>query len=77
MSKKLQVLARYDTYDPNTLNNGTLIKGSDSNISTYYVGGVNYYFTDWIKLQVDYSYRREQVTQINNDLLSAQLQVIF
>ena len=75
--KKLQIIARYDTYDPNTVNNEKLIAGSTSDISTYYVGGLNYYFTDWIKLQADYSYRREQVTQINNDLISAQLQIIF
>ena len=40
--KKLQLLARYDTYTPNTINNESLVKGSTTEI-TYYMGGINYY----------------------------------
>ena len=74
---KLQVVARYDTYDPNTINNESLVKGSTTDATTNYVGGINYFFTAWIKLQVDYSYRIEEGVQINNNLISAQLQIVF
>jgi hypothetical protein len=67
--KKLQILAKYDTYDPDKI--------KDKNISTYYVGGLNYYFNDWAKLMFNYSYRTEQGTKVNNDLISVQAQIGF
>lgn len=67
--KKLQILAKYDTFDPD--------KNKDKNISTYYIGGLNYYFNDWAKLMVNYSYRTEEGTKINNDLISVQTQISF
>jgi len=75
--KKLQIIAKYDTYDPNTLNNENLVKGSTTDATTYYVLGFNYFFNAWTKLQINYSYRVEQGTQIKNDVLSAQFQIIF
>jgi phosphate-selective porin OprO/OprP len=69
LPKKFQVLVKYDTLDPD--------KNKDKNISTYYVGGLNYYFNDWAKLMVNYSYRTEQGTKINNDLISVQTQISF
>ncbi|MEP6611478.1 MAG: porin [Mucilaginibacter sp.] len=67
--KKLQLAAKYDTYDPN--------KSVLTDKSNWYIGGFNYYFNDWTRLTIDYSIRREQVTQIKNDLLNAQLQIVF
>jgi phosphate-selective porin len=67
--KKLQLAAKYDTYDPT--------QTSTTDRSDWYLGGVNYFFNDWAKLAVDYSYRREQSTQIKNNLFNAQLQITF
>ncbi len=67
--KRLQLAAKYDTYDPNTIT---------ANVRTnYYTGGVNYFFNDWAKFTIDYVDRREEVTQIKNNIFEAQLQVAF
>jgi phosphate-selective porin OprO/OprP len=67
---QLQLVAKYDTYDPNKL------KTTDR--STIYTGGVNIVFNKWTKLAVDYLYRREETTvQIKNNILEAQLQIAF
>jgi phosphate-selective porin OprO/OprP len=67
--KKLQLAARYDTFDPNHL--------ITTDRTKWYTGGMNYFFNQWAKIAMDYSYRREVVTQVNNNLFSAQLQFIF
>jgi phosphate-selective porin OprO/OprP len=67
--KKLQGVFKYDTYNPNT--------GLSKLTSTYYVFGVNYYFTQWAKIQADYSYRTETGKNIPNDIFTAQLQIAF
>ncbi len=68
--KKLQLAARYDTYDPNKI-----IKTDRTEI---YSGAVNYFFNDWAKLSVDYLDRHEETaTQIKNNILEVQLQLTF
>jgi phosphate-selective porin OprO/OprP len=67
--KKLQLATRYDTFDPNHAITTDRTNG--------YTGGINYFFNEWAKLAMDYSYRREEVKQINNNLFSAQLQLTF
>lgn len=69
LPKRLQLAVKYDTYDP------TQTKTTDR--SNWYIGGFNYFFNDWTRLTIDYSYRREQVTQVKNNLLNAQLQIVF
>jgi phosphate-selective porin OprO/OprP len=66
---KLQLLARYDTYDPN--------KVIKTDRSTIYAGGINYVFNTWTKLSVDYLDKREETIQIKNNMLEVQLQIAF
>jgi phosphate-selective porin len=66
---RLQLAAKYDTYDPNEI--ATNVK------TNYYTGGVNYFFNNWARLAVDYIDRREEGTQVKNNLFEAQLQVTF
>ena len=66
---KLQVVAKYDTFDPS--------KAITTDRSTIYIGGVNYVFNGWTKLSVDYLDKREETTQIKNDILEMQLQIAF
>jgi phosphate-selective porin OprO/OprP len=66
---KLQLVAKYDTYDPN--------KVITTDRSTIYIGGFNYVFNSWTKLAVDYLDKREQTTQIKNNIIEAQLQIAF
>jgi hypothetical protein len=67
--QKLQVLAKYDEYDPNTSTSG--------NISTNYVFGANYNFNNWSRLQAFYTIRQEEGTAIKNNFLSVQYQIGF
>ncbi len=66
---KLQLAAKYDTYDPNEVT---------ANVRTeIYTGGINYFFNKWAKFTVDYLDRREAVAQIPNNIFEAQLQLTF
>lgn len=68
--KTLQLAAKYDTYDPNSV--------VTTDRSNWYVGGFNYFFNEWTKFTIDYSIRREQTAvQVKNNLLNAQLQIVF
>lgn len=66
---QIQLVARYDTYDPNAV-----VK---TDRSTIYAGGVNFVFNKWTKLAVDYLDKREEVTQVKNNIFEAQLQIAF
>jgi phosphate-selective porin OprO/OprP len=67
--RKLQLVGKYDFYDPNT--------EKDNDASKYYVGGINYYFNDFAKIQVNASVREEEIKNFNNDLINVQLQIGF
>lgn len=69
--KKLQLAAKYDTYDANTV--------VYTDRSTWYIGGINYFFNPWTKLYLDYTYKREEIAtaQNRNNLLAAEIQVQF
>jgi phosphate-selective porin OprO/OprP len=68
--KKLQLAAKYDTYDPNKV-----ITTDRANI---YTGGVNYFFNNWAKISFDYLDRHEEAaTQVKNNIFEAQLQIVF
>jgi phosphate-selective porin len=67
--QKLQVLGKYDVYDPNT--------SSSNNISTNYVFGANYNFNSWSRLQAFYTIRQEEGPAIKNNFLSVQYQIGF
>lgn len=66
--KKLQLAAKYDTYDPNKL--------ITTDRTQIYTGGVNYFCNNWTKITVDYLARHEETaTQIKNNILDVQLQL--
>jgi phosphate-selective porin OprO and OprP len=67
--QKLQVLGKYDSYDPNT--------STTDNISTCYVAGANYNFNTWSRLQIFYTLKQEEGTAIDNNYFSIQYQIGF
>lgn len=67
--QKLQVLGKYDLYDPN-------ISATD-NITTNYVVGTNYNFNSWSRLQAFYTIRQEEGTAVDNNYFSIQYQIGF
>ena len=68
--KRLQLAAKYDTYDPN--------KTITTDRSSIYTGGVNFFFNEWTRITVDYLDRREETAaQIKNNILEVQLQMTF
>jgi phosphate-selective porin OprO/OprP len=67
--KKLQLAAKYDTYDPN--------KAIETDRTTIYYYGANYFFNNWARFTVNYLDRREDGPQIVNNIFEAQLQLTF
>ena len=68
-SNKLQLAAKYDTYDPT--------QTITTDRTTDYTGGINYFFNKWARFTVDYIDAHEQTTQIKNNIFEAQLQLTF
>lgn len=67
---QIQIVAKYDTYDPNKL--------ITTDRTKIYIGGVNFFFNKWTKLSFDYLDRREETaTQLKNNIFEAQLQLAF
>lgn len=66
---KLQILCKYDMYDPDTIVSG--------NVSTNYVFGGNFNFNNWSRLQSFYTIRQEEGLAIVNDYFSIQYQIGF
>jgi phosphate-selective porin OprO and OprP len=66
---KLQILGKYDTYDPNT--------NAANDITTNWVIGSNYNFNNWSRLQAFYTFRIEEGTKVNNNYFSIQYQIGF
>jgi phosphate-selective porin len=69
LPKKFQVVAKYDYYDKNT--------SKDGDASTWYVGGLNYFFNPNVLLQLNYTFKEEESNSYNNNLAAVQLQVTF
>ncbi len=67
--QKLQVLGKYDTYDPDT--------STANNISTNYIFGANYNFTSWSRLQAFYTLRQEEGIAVDNNYFTVQYQIGF
>jgi len=67
--QELQVLGKYDVYDPNT--------SATDNISTNYVFGANYSFNSWSRLQAFYTIRQEEGFTVDNNYFSMQYQIGF
>jgi phosphate-selective porin len=69
LPQKLQLLAKYDVYDPNISVSG--------NQSSWYIAGVNFLFNPNVKLQINYTIKDEESKSINNNLTSLQMQFTF
>ncbi|MDP4187643.1 MAG: porin, partial [Bacteroidota bacterium] len=69
MPGKLQLLAKYDSYDPN--------KDVSKDKSNCYILGANYNFGPNSRLQVAYNIKTEEGTEIHNNIAAVQLQIGF
>jgi phosphate-selective porin len=69
LQKKLQLLAKYDFYDAD--------KSKADDASTWVVLGANLNFNANTRLQVNYTFKQEEGTSINNNYASVQLQIGF
>lgn len=65
----LQPIVKFETYDPDT--------SDGSQFETAFTGGLNYFFNDWTRLQVNYSYRAEGDNEVPNDCFLVQMQINF
>lgn len=69
LQKKLQLLAKYDFYDAD--------KSKARNASTCYVLGANLNFNANARLQLNYTFKQEEGTSVDNNYASVQLQIGF
>ena len=73
----LQPLVKYESYDPNI--------DEDYDKESTLTFGLNYFFNEWTRLQINYLYNVEESSEtdpglyneIDNDMLMVQLQVVF
>ena len=69
LPKKVQLVTRYDVFDNDVK--------TEKDLTTNVLSGLNFFFNDWAKIQVNCTLRYEEGTTINNDIIGAQLQVSF
>jgi len=72
LPKELQVLLKYDTFNPNTDNSS-----AKNNYFTDYITGLTYTIASNTRIQAAYTVRREKHSQINNNFAVVQLQIGF
>lgn len=66
---KLQLNAKYDTYDTNT--------STADDISTAYLIGGTYIFNNWSRIQAGFTIKQEEGPSVNNNLGVIQYQISF
>ncbi len=67
----LQPVIKYENYNPDIDFEG------NNNMEHVTTLGVNYFFNEWTRLQVNYEYKAEWEHEIANDMIMVQLQVRF
>lgn len=67
--KKFQAVVKFDSFDPN--------KDITKDVSTLYTIGLNYLFNANARLQLAYTFKREESTQVNNNFAVFQFQIGF
>ncbi len=65
----IQPVIKYENYNTNID-----VANNMEQITTF---GLNYFFNEWTRLQVNYEYKAEQAREVKNDLFMVQLQVKF
>lgn len=66
---KVQVLLKYDVYDPN--------KAKTGDISSRYIVGASWQFNNYAKLALNYNFCEEESNNISNNFASLQFQIGF
>lgn len=66
---KLQLIAKYDTYDTNT--------SAANDVSTAYLIGGSYQFNNWSRFQAGYTIKKEEGPEIKNNVVVIQYQISF
>ena len=71
----IQPVVKYEWYDANTDEENTSYDNTIKKITTF---GINYFFNDWTRLQLNYLYKAEEgIFEESNDEILMQLQVKF
>lgn len=65
---KVEPVFRFDFFD-----SGNLLNYKESNLTF----GMNYFFNDWTRLQLNYMYKVETPSELQNDVFLMQVQIMF
>lgn len=68
ITDQIQPVVKYEQYNTDM---------SKDNINQTTTIGINYFFNDWTRMQINYLYKAEDPAEIKNDALLVQLQVKF
>ncbi|MDA3885416.1 MAG: hypothetical protein PF638_07485 [Candidatus Delongbacteria bacterium] len=75
----LQPIVKYEFFDPSKevdkVNYGFATKGYYAKTNMTF--GLNYFFNDWTRLQMNYIMKQEEFESFDNDQILVQLQVKF
>ncbi len=76
---RLQPVVRYEKFDPDldmAPDQVLLLENGVQNVITY---GINYFFNDKVRLQINYLYRAEETAKLEykNDMILTQFQIVF
>ncbi|MBT8260810.1 MAG: OprO/OprP family phosphate-selective porin, partial [Bacteroidia bacterium] len=71
VNEKFQPVLKYEFFDP------SLDHQDDGSYQERFTLGFNYFFSERVRLQVNYLANIETVTEVDNDILVAQMQVKF
>jgi hypothetical protein len=70
VAPKVELLARYDFYDPNT--------DVDDDGENWITGGINYYVDGLNSMfYLNYIKKGEEGTEVDNDVIMVQMQLVF
>jgi phosphate-selective porin len=76
---RVQPVIRYETYDPNNATDFDEFPSAKDDIQDIITFGVNYFFNDWTRVQLNYLYKAEESGNVEypNDEILLQVQVVF
>lgn len=75
----IQPVLKFETYEPNAATNFVDHPEAENDVKNVITYGINYWFNEWTRLQLNYLYKSEEAAsvEVDNDCFLMQLQVKF
>ena len=73
----VQPVVKFETYNQNISTDFVTFPEAENDIQNIITFGVNYFFNDWTRVQMNYLYKSEEGGDIPNDEILLQFQLVF